>query len=1170
MVELTSEYMLFPEPKPSTFNSLLSLLKQRESKPHCVTIKTQNTPTCCVHYIDKNLFVGLSNGQVLSINLYNSYEEKRFSAHKLSIHTMAIDSSLQHLITGGKDKIIKEWDFDGNLLGIYPSTNFKVTALYCTNKYLLSGDTNGRFTVYDILTRKIVFSEICHKEKISTIAASSRFIASGGYDTLIRLRTMDNLSEIAVLTGHSKEIFNLCFTEDEKFLISVGGDSTVSVWSTFYKSISIVYSGHENWVRNCCISPDGRYIIAGTFDNSVRFWDLQGNDSEACGNFTAHDGTIVDICISSDGKNLFTVSLDKTLKIWNLYEQNEKIDKLTGHKEAVTDLVLSSDCLTLYSSSFDMTICIWSLSSEKYGLIGKLCGHEKGIRDLELSHNNYLLYSASEDGTVRIWDTNERKCSCILTSDEKMFFCVACNTNLLLAGGASGNITIWDIETRNKINVLVGHWNAVSNMALAKKSFTLYSCSYDKTIRIWDLYTMKQIKLINAHGDPVKKLSLSKSEKMLASGSCDGKVKIWDLDGSPIDTKLQGHNAYINSVLITNDENYAYSGSRDGDLIVWSIAERVELFRFKNQGHINAIIENPKTSRFIHSSSSRIFIRNLMFIERNFTVFPQKDSFLFLLYLKNLLKGKKVHFTSQWNDYIIFPWRVNVLHIYAYLNKWQDIKKAMKASCRFLIMDTGENPLSIALSRKAFRSADMIIKYLAKYYAPKNPYIFHSLEDIITILPKYNLSNTHLLFSAAFPEHHKKDLAVFGLVKKKNIILSKTRSIKCEALCKTGDDAGESVIFRASLCKFALNSGADDSISFLFCLMNCENTELFQTPLIQAILKYKFSQIKKFLWFQSIVSLIYLALLISYTLFNMYEINHIFILFIFNTWYLVYELLQVYQLCFTYFGDIWNVLDLLKVSTLYICLGLSLGHADSKDLQWPFTYAIFFSLMRSIAIFRMFDRTRYMIRMIIEIIKDISSFLLILLMATLAAGYSFYFSSDSDTTLNHTLLNILLVNFGQFFLEEATWLEWSMFVFALFLNPLILMNLLIAMMGDTFERVQYSMLTANAKEVASLVLEMEAGLLWKRKNNQKKYIQQCIQRDGADDLSSALWEGRVRTIRKNLKKLVEYTKSNQHKLDDILEHIKTLETASSEIAPNKLSSECSRFKYKDLKNRILI
>lgn len=39
------------------------------------------------------------------------------------------------------------------------------------------------------------------------------------------------------------------------------------------------------------------------------------------------------------------------------------------------------------------------------------------------------------------------------------------------------------------------------------------------------------------------------------------------------------------------------------------------------------------------------------------------------------------------------------------------------------------------------------------------------------------------------------------------------------------------------------------------------------------------------------------------------------------------------------------------------------------------------------------------------------------------------------------------------------------------------MNLLIAIMGDTFERVQYSMLTANSKEVASLVLEMEAGML---------------------------------------------------------------------------------------------
>lgn len=179
----------------------------------------------------------------------------------------------------------------------------------------MSGDTNGKFNAYDLSNRKLVFSELCHKEKISAIASSTRFIASGGHDTLIRLRNLENLTEIAVLSGHSREIFNLCFTEDEKFLISVGGDSTVSVWSTINKSISTVYSGHENWVRTCCVSPCGKYIIAGTFDNSVRFWDLYSSDSEACGNFTAHDGTIVDICTSSNGRNLFTISKDKTLKI---------------------------------------------------------------------------------------------------------------------------------------------------------------------------------------------------------------------------------------------------------------------------------------------------------------------------------------------------------------------------------------------------------------------------------------------------------------------------------------------------------------------------------------------------------------------------------------------------------------------------------------------------------------------------------------------------------------------------------------------------------------------------------------------------------------------------------------------------------------------------------------
>lgn len=107
MVELTSDYSLFPEPKASSFNSLLSAIKQKDSKPKCLTTKLNNTPTCLVLFSDTLIFVGLSNGQVISVSL-NTYDEKRFPAHKLSIHTMVVDPVSKHLITGGKDKTIKE------------------------------------------------------------------------------------------------------------------------------------------------------------------------------------------------------------------------------------------------------------------------------------------------------------------------------------------------------------------------------------------------------------------------------------------------------------------------------------------------------------------------------------------------------------------------------------------------------------------------------------------------------------------------------------------------------------------------------------------------------------------------------------------------------------------------------------------------------------------------------------------------------------------------------------------------------------------------------------------------------------------------------------------------------------------------------------------------------
>ena len=61
--------------------------------------------------------------------------------------------------------------------------------------------------------------------------------------------------------------------------------------------------------------------------------------------------------------------------------------------------------------------------------------------------------------------------------------------------------------------------------------------------------------------------------------------------------------------------------------------------------------------------------------------------------------------------------------------------------------------------------------------------------------------------------------------------------------------------------------------------------------------------------------------------------------------------------------------------------------------------------------------------------------------------------------------------YGDFNYDDYTTPLWFLFIIATVFMPLIMLNLLIAIMGDTFERVNSVMIEADGRELNSLILE---------------------------------------------------------------------------------------------------
>ena len=66
---------------------------------------------------------------------------------------------------------------------------------------------------------------------------------------------------------------------------------------------------------------------------------------------------------------------------------------------------------------------------------------------------------------------------------------------------------------------------------------------------------------------------------------------------------------------------------------------------------------------------------------------------------------------------------------------------------------------------------------------------------------------------------------------------------------------------------------------------------------------------------------------------------------------------------------------------------------------------------------------------------------------------------------------MFLLMYGDFSVDDYDYSMWVLFVVSAIFMPLVMLNMLIAIMSDTYERVTSGMIEADGKELNSLILE---------------------------------------------------------------------------------------------------
>ncbi|XP_036073071.1 WD repeat-containing protein 49 isoform X2 [Oryzias melastigma] len=305
-------------------------------------------------------------------------------------------SSLQLLVTGGKDRKIRLWSRYVTFSPLAALQGHRASvmdvAIYPAVGQVFSYSRDSELRVWDVSThdclKTIRLQFPCVQPgRIPEHAAFPFLLLSPPFPPHLVVCCKDYLARFRLAKNGSR--VGGCLTAEGR---EFGGESSGSVSCALY-------------------NPALRQVATGHADSSVRLWDVQTGRTSLC-IFNAHgEKSITRMELDSSHRKLITAASNGTIKVWNL---------LNGHNLLKLEPFSNSEVTGLACLHDDQLLAAgWSRRIVQYD-IAKATDSEVNVKiSWEVSKSNIvtmslcaslgLVATASHDGEILIWRTDTQK-----------------------------------------------------------------------------------------------------------------------------------------------------------------------------------------------------------------------------------------------------------------------------------------------------------------------------------------------------------------------------------------------------------------------------------------------------------------------------------------------------------------------------------------------------------------------------------------------------------------------------------------------------------------------------------------------------------------------------------------------------------------------------------------